>query len=456
MKERLAITAYSLLWWLITPLILIRFWIRGRRQPGYRQRLRERFGHWPEVPTDCFWVHAVSVGETMAARPLIEKWQAAHPDIPVLVTSMTPTGSQTVLKLFGNRVHHAYLPWDFAGTQQKLIRQLRPRMLVIMETELWPNLIKACADQKVPVLLANARLSEKSLKGYRKLTSLTRPMLRRLTGIAAQHSPDADRFAELGVDNRRIQVTGSIKFDIELDHRHSARARKMKAAIGRRPVWIAASTHEGEDEKLLRVHAKLKIKLPDALLVLVPRHPERADRIAGQLYKQHFNFARRSTGDSPKPEHSVYLVDTLGEMMTFFELADAAFIGNSLNQGGGHNPIEPAAVAKPVLIGPSYTNFQSIIEAMRAEQSVVIINNEEELRNRLLGLMQSKDLRETYGQRALLFYQQQQGALKRLLAWIEDLIKPDGDGDPLRLNGPVNTDRQRPLVPDDHKSKGHL
>ena len=218
MKERLLYAGYSVLWWLLTPLVLLRLWFKGRRQPAYRQRIAERFGRWPEVPQGCFWVHAVSVGETIAAKPLIERWQTLHPDIPVLVTSMTPTGSETVRKLFGHSVHHAYLPWDYARTQKALVKRLQPKLLVIMETELWPNLIRACAEHQTPVLLANARLSEKSKQGYLKLKSFTRPMLRRLTAIAAQHTPDADRFAELGVDERKIQVTGSIKFDIALDN----------------------------------------------------------------------------------------------------------------------------------------------------------------------------------------------------------------------------------------------
>lgn len=440
-------TGYNLLWWLLTPLVLIRLFLKGRKQPDYRKRISERFGRWPQVPEGCFWVHAVSVGETIAAKGLIERWQADHPEIPILVTSMTPTGSETVEKLFGRRVHHAYLPWDLAGIQSKLVQRLKPKMLVIMETELWPNLVLACDAHKVPVVVANARLSEKSKQGYHKARALIGPVLKKLTAIAAQHTPDADRFVELGVDERKIQVTGSVKFDIKVDQESINSAKKLRAEMGRRPVWIAASTHEGEDEKILRVHAKLQSKLPDALLILVPRHPERADRIAGLLYKQHFNFARRSQGDVAKPSQSVYLVDTLGELMTFFDLAQAAFIGNSLNSGGGHNPIEPAALAKPVLIGPDFFNFQSIVEAMRTEQAIVIINSEEELTNRLLGLMQSKDLRDTYGQRAYLFFQQQQGALKRLLTWIEDLIE---------LNAPKPTNpllmRKRPVNEDNSSS----
>lgn len=422
MRERLALSLYSFAWWLLTPIALLRLWFKGRHQRGYRRRWLERFGQWPDYPQDCLWVHAVSVGEAMAARGLIEQWQRDHPDVPVLVTCMTPTGSETIRQLFSDTVHHYYLPWDLAAIQKKLVARLAPKLLIIMETELWPNLIHACADQGVPVLVANARLSEKSKQGYLKFASLTKPMLSRLTGIAAQHTPDADRFAELGVDERKIQVTGSIKFDIGIDTTATAQSKQMRAQIGKRPIWIAASTHEGEEDIILKAHGKLKSKLPDALLILVPRHPERADRIGGLLYKQHFNFARRSFKQIPTPDQSVFLIDTLGEMMTFFNLAQAAFIGNTLNGGGGHNPIEPAAVARPVLIGPTFLNFQTIVEAMRSEQAVVIVNDAEELKNRLLGLLQSKDLRDTYGQRAYQFYQQQQGALKRLMTWVEDIV----------------------------------
>jgi 3-deoxy-D-manno-octulosonic-acid transferase len=445
MKTRLALTSYSLLWWLLLPWVLLRLWLKGRRQPDYRLRWAERMGRWPLYPQGCLWIHAVSVGETIAAKALVEQWLQRHPDIPILLTSMTPTGSATVRKLFGTTVHHAYLPWDLAGLQRKLVERLQPRLLVIMETELWPNLIHACRRAEVPVLLANARLSEKSQLGYQRLSALARPMLNSLTGIAAQHMPDADRFASLGVDERKLQVTGSIKFDIKLDVQANKLSKQLLRAIGTRPIWIAASTHEGEDELLLKAHSKLKVKLPDALLILVPRHPERADRIGGLLYKQHFQFARRSLDQVPNADQSVFLIDTLGELMTFFGLAQAAFIGNSFNGGGGHNPIEPASLAVPVLIGPTYTNFQTIVEAMRAEQAVVVVQSVDELRDRLLGLLQSKDLRDTYGQRAYLFYQQQQGALKRLLTWIENLIKLDSTPTSQMLlmrRKPVNENRQ--------------
>lgn len=422
MKERIALSLYSLAWWWLTPLVVLRLWFKSSKQPNYRRRWAERMGRWPDYPKGCVWVHAVSVGETVAARGLVEQWIKEHPDIPVLITTTTPTGSDTVRQLFKNRVHHAYLPWDIASVQRRLVSRLKPKLMIIMETELWPNLIDACSRQKVPVLIANARLSEKSLAGYERAKSLTLPMLNKLTGIAAQHTPDADRFVSMGLDERKIQVTGSIKFDIEIDSSAIRATRDLAGQIGKRPIWIAASTHAGEDEIILSAHAKLKSKVPDALLILVPRHPERADRIGGMLYKRHFHFARRSLQQIPTPNESVFLIDTLGELMTFYGLAQAAFIGNTLNHGGGHNPIEAAALAKPVLIGPSYTNFQTILDAMKYEQAVVMVQDDNELKNRLVGLLQSKDLRDTYGQRAYLFYQQQQGALRRLMTWIEDIV----------------------------------
>ncbi|TCS38148.1 lipid IV(A) 3-deoxy-D-manno-octulosonic acid transferase [Reinekea marinisedimentorum] len=436
MKQRIALMGYSFLCWLLTPVVFFRLWLKGRTLPAYRKRWSERLGRWPEFPQNCFWVHAVSVGETIAAQGLINQWQEKHPDIPVLVTSTTPTGSETVVKLFGSNVYHAYLPWDTARLQRRLVKRLKPRILVIMETELWPNLIRACREQQVPVMLANARLSEKSKLGYQRFPALTTPMLNSLTAVAAQHTPDADRFAELGIDDKKLQVTGSIKFDIQLDPKAALETRQLKQMIGNRPIWIAASTHEGEEARIASIQAKLRLKIPNVLLILVPRHPERADRVGGLLYKHHLEFARRSHNEVPAANQSVFLIDTLGEMMTFFGVADAAFIGNTLlEDGGGHNPIEPAALTKPVLVGPSYINFQSIVEAMRSEQAIIITQTDAELQNRLTGLLQSKDLRDTYGQRAYLFFQKQQGALKRLIGWIENLINlaPSAPANALRF-----------------------
>lgn len=423
MKLRLARFGYGLLWWLLLVPIVVRMLLKGIRQPGYRQRLSERLGYWPAMPEGALWIHAVSVGETIAAKPLIERWLTEHPSIPIIVTTMTPTGSETVRKLYGERVQHAYLPWDIIHIQRKLVKRLKPKLLVIMETELWPNLIRACSEAKVPTLVANARLSKKSARGYQRLATLTQPMLQSISGIAAQYNADGERFTALGVTGQQLQITGSIKFDIDVSSALQRQVTVMRRKVGSRPIWIAASTHPGEDEQVLALHSQLLAQMPDVLLLLVPRHPERADRIAGLLQRQHFQFSRRTQQTSPAMGDSVFLVDTLGEMMLFFGLADVAFIGNTLNNGGGHNPIEPAALAKPVIVGPSFFNFQTIIDAMRAEHAVVIADTPAEQFQRIKGLLQSKDLRDTYGQRAYLFYQQQQGALTRLFGWVEELAE---------------------------------
>ena len=426
--KTLARHLYSFLFYLLVPAVVIRVWLRGRSLPAYRKRLKERFGHWPDMPEGMLWIHSVSVGETIAARPLIERWLDRHPDIPVLVTTMTPTGSETVKAQYGDRVHHAYLPWDLPHVQRRLVRKLKPRALVIMETELWPNLVNACKNAKVPVLLANGRLSARSLRGYRKMRWLTQPMFESLTGIAAQYAPDAERFHTLGVPDSRLEVTGSIKFDLPLTSELHSRIEQYRKQLHGRPVWVAASTHNGEDEQLLDVHKAIRAKLPDALLILVPRHPDRFNAVADLLDKDRWRYSRRSRVQKPRKADAVFLADTLGELMLFYGAAQAAFIGNTLNEGGGHNPIEPAALARPILMGPSYFNFQSIVDAMAKDHSAVIVADTHELTQRLIGLLKSQDLRDTFGQRAYVFFQQQQGALRRLETWIEKQLGLDANG----------------------------
>lgn len=424
----LARFGYSLLLYLLTPLLMVRLWLKGFRLRGYRQRLGERLGHWPAMPEQMLWIHSVSVGETIAARPLVESWIKHHPDIPILITTMTPTGSETVRAQFGDSVHHAYLPWDLPHVQKRLLQKLKPRALVIMETELWPNLIAACRQQQVPVLLANARLSQRSAEGYRKLRWLIEPMLLSLSGVAAQHLPDAERFRSLGIDDSRLEVTGSIKFDLKLTPELHTQIEQYRRQLHARPVWVAASTHQGEEESLLAAHRELRKTLPEALLILVPRHPDRFNSVAELLDREHWRYSRRSRSQRPRKTDAVFLGDTLGELMLFYGVAHAAVIGNSFNKGGGHNPIEPAALAKPVLTGPSFFNFQSIFDAMLGEQAAVVVDTNTELVKRLNGLLKSQDLRDTYGQRAYLFFQHQQGALQRLESWIEKLLALDEAG----------------------------
>lgn len=456
MRTSLSLWLYSLLWWFLTPALFIRLWLKGRKQPKYRARWPERFGRWPSAPKHSLWVHAVSVGETIAAKPLVERWLRAHPDIPVLVTTMTPTGSDQVRALFGNKVAHAYLPWDLALVQKKLVTRLQPRALVIIETELWPNLINACAEKNVPVLLANARLSERSYRGYARLGALSHQMMTQLQGIAAQDESDAKRFVALGMPKTHIKVTGSVKFDLSINPEHIAQSDVFRTQIGDRPIWIAASTHHGEEEQILSAHAKLRQKLPNALLILVPRHPERTPDICALLDKHNVEFVKRTQGHTPNADQSVFLIDTLGELMTFYALADVAFIGNSLNAGGGHNPIEPAALTKPVLTGPSYTNFFAIIERMKAEHAITIVESPDMLANRLLGLLQSKDLRDNAGQMALHFFKREQGALTQLLNWVEQIASVIVDRPKItdQTNMPISSLPVR-FQPTKSSTKGH-
>lgn len=435
---------FTALLYCLTPALLLRLWLRGRTLPGYRQRWRERFGHWPAMPEGALWLHSVSVGETIAARPFVERWLTRHPDIPVIITTMTPTGSDTVKSLFGDRVRHAYLPWDYPHVYRRLLPRLNPKALVIMETELWPNLINACDRHRVPVFLINGRLSERSARGYDRFRALTRPMLQQLTGIAAQHWPDAERFESLGVPAGHIEVTGSIKFDLDIARTLTADIAAFTRLLKGRPVWVAASTHDGEEADLLGVHQQIIRVLPEALMILVPRHPDRFGTVADMLDESGLRYSCRSQCDQPCDNDQVYLADSLGELMVFFGAAQVAVMGNTFNGGGGHNPIEPAALGKPVLVGPSYTNFQSIINAMHKEQGIIVTDSLQALEQRLLGLLKSRDLRDTFGQRAYVFYQQQQGALQRLEHWLDrQLNLIDANTDPSRraLAPNISTDR---------------
>jgi 3-deoxy-D-manno-octulosonic-acid transferase len=294
-----------------------------------------------------------------------------------------------------------------------------------METELWPNLIHACRTYNVPVIIANARLSERSYRGYQRFSALTVPMLKAVTAIAAQHKPDGERFLKLGVKKQNLNVTGSIKFDIQHPVELKAQIERWKQTIQSRPTWIAASTHPGEEEIILSAHQQVLTHTPNALLILVPRHIERADKISELIQRQSLSFSRRTQTQHISLDKQVFLVDTLGELMLFYGLSDIAFIGNSLNQGGGHNPIEPASFAKPIITGDRYVNFKTIFDAMKHQQAVIVVDSEQALTERLLELLSSTSLCANYGQNAVDFYKQQQGALERLFQWIETLTLPN-------------------------------
>ncbi|NKQ11192.1 lipid IV(A) 3-deoxy-D-manno-octulosonic acid transferase [Pseudomonas sp. SST3] len=361
-------TLYTLLFHLALPVVMVRLLWRARRAPAYSKRIGERFAvGLPEFQPGGIWVHAVSVGESIAAAPMVGALRARYPQLPITVTCMTPTGSERIRALFGDTVQHCYLPYDLPWAVSRFLQRLQPKLAVVMETELWPNHIHQCARRGIPVALANARLSERSARGYARFARLTGPMLAELNLIAAQTEAEAARFRQLGARDAAVQVTGSIKFDLSIDPTLSRQAEALRQewSATARPVWIGASTHTGEDEILLAAHRQLLVAHPDALLILVPRHPERFGSVFELCRKQGFTTVRRSLGEPPLAGTQVLLGDTMGELLFLFALADVAFVGGSLVPTGGHNLLEPAALGKPVLTGPHLFNFLDIAAQLR-------------------------------------------------------------------------------------------
>lgn len=357
---------YTLLFHLLLPFVLLRLLWRARNAPDYLRRVHERFGFAIPAMQGGLWVHAVSLGETLAAAPLVNAWRQANPDKPVFVSTMTPTGSSRVNALWGDQVQHAYAPYDLPWAWSLFLRRVRPQMLVIMETELWPNMIHAAHKRGIPVLLANARLSERSARGYACVSWLARPMLQELAAVAAQDAATAARFRDIGVADERISITGSLKFDITPPPGLVEKAHQLHVEwrLAHRQVFVAASTHSGEDMSVLAAFASIRACHKHALLILVPRHPERFDNVAMLVRQKKLTLARRSLGEAVTQDTAVLLGDTIGELMLWYALADVAFVGGSLVPVGGHNVLEPMAMGVPTLSGPHIFNFQSIADEL--------------------------------------------------------------------------------------------
>jgi 3-deoxy-D-manno-octulosonic-acid transferase len=429
---------YSAVLTLLTPLAFARLGWKGRSNPDYRARWGERLGYIPAFPVKPrLWVHAVSVGEVIAATPLIRAWQTQHPDWAILVTTTTPTGSAQLRRSFGERVEHVYLPYDLPGAVRRFYARTQPTRGVIMETELWPNLFAEAKRRGIPLLLANARLSERSMRGYAKLRGLVTETLACLSLIAARDAHDVARFIALGAEPHKVEALGNLKFDLEIAPEARERGAKWRELFGKeRKVWVAASTHPGEDELVLATHQQIMVQYPDALLLLAPRHPERAGDVAKLAEVQGLRLVRRSklplpsrergragmiatppTAPSPSPvkgegvKTQVILIDTLGELMDFYAASDVAFVGGSLVPRGGHNPLEPLALNLPVISGTSVFNFAEIYAAMRAEDLVTWVNDTEGLASAVLATFNAP-----HTQNSLTFLTEHRGALQKLLA----------------------------------------
>lgn len=413
-------TLYTLLFHLGLPLVALRLWLRARKAPAYAKRVGERFAlGLPAMKPGGIWVHAVSVGESIAAAPLIRALVARYPELPITVTCMTPTGSERILSMFAAepRVQHCYLPYDLPWAANKFLDRVQPRLAIIMETELWPNHIHACARRGVPVALANARLSERSARGYARFAGLTRPMLGEMSLIAVQTETEAQRFRQLGARPECVQVTGSIKFDLKIDPDLLASAATLREQwqATARPVWIAASTHEGEDEPVLAAHRQLLGSHPDALLILVPRHPERFASVFESCRQAGMTTARRSLGEPVGAATQVMLGDTMGELLFLYALADTAFVGGSLVPNGGHNLLEPAALGKPVLSGPHLFNFLEIAALLRSAGALLEVEDAQGLAQAVQRLIELPRDADRAGKAGMAVMQANQGALERLL-----------------------------------------
>jgi len=412
---------------LLTYLLLIPFafyWlIKGIGNRSYLDRLSQRFGFgFPKIDS-CIWVHAVSVGEVQAAVPLINSLLESFPNQKLVVTTVTPTGAARVAALFGDKVTHCYIPFEFPNAIRSFFDSIRPRAAMIMETEIWPNLYRGCGIRKVPLILVSARISPRSVPGYRRLLPLIKETLSHGIIIAAQTQVDADRFLELGANPSRTWVTGNIKFDVELDPEIAGRGVLLRSTLfGERPVWIAASTHDGEEQLVLAAHRTILESHPELLLVLVPRHPERFGGVRELIEKQAFNVVSRTAGQPCNASTEIFLVDTMGEVPLFYAASDIAFVGGSLIPIGGHNLLEPAAQGLPIITGPHLFNAQEIAEDFIEIGACEVVTDSSELAESVTKLIENPAKAKKMGRNGLTVLEQNRGSLQRLLVLLEPLL----------------------------------
>jgi 3-deoxy-D-manno-octulosonic-acid transferase len=412
---------YSLLLYSLIPLAVARLLWRSFRNRGYRRRWVERFGFVPRLDRPVIWVHAVSVGEVRAAGPLVRALQRDYPRHRILVTTMTPTGSATVTELFGDSVAHCYAPYDLPTAVWRFLNRTRPVLALVMETEIWPNLFRQCRSRGIPLVLANVRMSEKSARGYRRFARLTRATLAAVDRVGAQSVADAERMRALGA--AKVEVTGSIKFEMTLPSDLVVRAAELRTGFGGRPVWIAGSTRDGEEAYVLDAFAGLRHRFPDLLLVLVPRHPERFETVARMCVQRGHKIERRSERrGSVAADREILLGDTMGELVLLYAAADVAYIGGSLVPLGGQNLLEAAAVGCPVVFGPHMYNFSEIRRLCLERGAGVEVADSTGLAQAVAGYLADPALRHRAGEIGRAMVAENRGALDRTLAMLGSLL----------------------------------
>lgn len=411
--------AYTALLTLLSP------WAKKRmaREKVNEFSERQRAGHLSPFEKPVIWAHCASMGEVLAAEPLLKALQERHPTKQLVVTTMTATGAAQVRQRLPEARHYL-IPLDLPWNTQRFVKTLKPLVGIIFETEIWPNLIHSCHQAGVPLIIANGRLSPKAFTAYKKIRPLMADALKKITYLAAKSDEDAERFIALGFPKGRVEVTGSIKYDLQLpsDFQQQLAALKEKLTIGERPVWIAASTHEGEDAPLLAAHQQVLAQQPNALLILVPRHPQRFDAVAKLITDKGLSLARRSLEESIAATTQVYLGDTLGEMLLLYALADLAFVAGSLEPIGGHNLLEPAAVGVPVITGPHLQNFSEVADMLRQADSLKEVKSAEELPLLLEQLWADKMACQAMTNAALAVVEANKGAMNKQLTLVESLL----------------------------------
>ncbi|KHM45659.1 3-deoxy-D-manno-octulosonic acid transferase [Pseudoalteromonas distincta] len=420
---------YSFALIIISPLIVFYLYIlRGKKNQGYRAHFKERFGFVSKslftVKTKPLVFHCASVGEVLAATPLIKALQKAHPNLNILITCNTPTGREQILSQFKKTVACSYLPIDFPFATARFLKRIKPQALCILETELWPNLMAISHKKNIPVLVINARLSEKSQQGYQKVAKLTHIIMRSITVLASHNKTDAKRFIELGLETSKSHVTGSIKFDITPSEEQLAKVLNLKQLYSNneRFVWVAGSTHPVEHELVLSAHQELLKKQPNALLIIAPRHPEQFDKVAELLTQSPLSFSRRSQNNYNNEQ--VLLADTLGELQYLYGAANVSFIGGSLIRRGGHNPLESAAFSVGVITGPHTYNFDHVYPELTKLKGAVVVDSNDELAKQLITFSQNTKACQTLGIKAAQCVTKNQGAIQKTLNIINQYLEP--------------------------------
>lgn len=416
---------YVLLSYLLAPVYALYWVFRGFAQKAYLERFGQRFGFsYPVLSTKAIWIHAVSVGEVQATAPLVRELTRRYPAQPIVVTTVTPTGAARAHALYKDSVAHSYIPFEIPFAINRFFSAVNPGVALIMETEIWPNLYHACGVREIPLVLVSARISPKSVGKYRRLLPLFRRTLSYGIVIAAQSEADAERFRSLGASPERTSVTGNIKFDIELPEGLQQDGAGFRAKyFGDRPVWVAASTHEGEEDQVLDAHELLRQKVPDALLVLVPRHPERFADVSGLLQRRGITSVARTSKLPCSKNTAVFLGDTMGELPLFYAASDVAFVGGTLVPVGGHNLLEPAALGLPIVTGPHLFNTQDIADMFTSVGASLLVHDGRELGGRLEELFDDPETSRIIGDKGREIVRENRGALARFLLQLEPLMK---------------------------------